>query len=213
MKKIVFLLAVMAVVFGCATKEDRPEVPADKATARFEILEHKGTVFGTDTPDWVIKSLDGSAALEALPEYEGKYVIVAEQTGSDLTAVQRWVTNFVAASEFSRRVSLRVEQYFSGALAGDLDDAASYLEEVVNTLSAARFSGVSQEADWWVRVRWFDEKGKVEREEYRVLVLMTIAKDTLDEQVAQAIEDADTDAELNDNEQKVRDLVQQGRFM
>ncbi|AFG38766.1 hypothetical protein [Spirochaeta africana] len=218
MKKIALVLMVAAVAMGCRTApapEPEPErrVPADETTARFEILQHKGSVLGVDTPEWVIRSLEGSAALEAMPEYEGQYVIVAEQTGGNLTAVQRWVTNFNANAEFSQRVSTRVEQYFTGALAGDLDDVAAYLEEVVTSISEAQFSGRSTAGDWWIHIRWFDEQGNIDREEYRAIVLMTIDRDVLDEQIANAVDDARAEEELDDNEQRVRDLVQSGRFM
>ncbi|MFW5801616.1 MAG: hypothetical protein ACOCVC_06260 [Spirochaeta sp.] len=216
MKRIVGILIAAAFAAGCASApepEPTQPVPADETTARFEVLQHKGSVLGVDTPEWVIRSLDGSVALEAMPEYEGQYVVVSEQTGGDLTAVQRWVTNFNAASEFSQRVSTRVEQYFSGALAGDMDDVAAYLEEVVTTISEAQFSGRSTAGDWWLHIRWFDENGNIDREEYRAMVLMTIDKEVLDEQIAAAIEDADSDEDLNDNEERVRDLIQSGQYM
>ncbi len=215
MKKIVLGLVVAALLFGCASKPAPPtdqDNPINSSTMSFEIIEHKGTAFGATAPAWVVKSLEGASALERMPEYEGKYVVIAEQTGGNLNAVQRWTTNFVAASEFSRRVSTRVEQSFSGAMAGDLDDVANYVEEVVNTISEATFSGITQEGEWWVKIRWFDEDGDIDREEYRVMVLMTIDRDILDEQIRAAIEGNVADENLNDNEQRVRDMIQQGNY-
>ncbi|GAB6089304.1 hypothetical protein [Spirochaeta dissipatitropha] len=209
MKKVIIIAGIAALLFSCASTSEPASrtVPADQTTASFEVLQHRGTVLGTNTPEWVIQSIELTASqLEALPQYEGKYVFVAEQSGGNLNAVQTWAQSVNVAGEFARRVSTRVEQQTSAALAGDLDDAATYIEQVTNTLSAATFAGMSQEGEWWVQLQWLPEGNQ----EFRYFILMTIDKETLDRQIADSIDGIRGEDELNDNEARVRDLVKGG---
>jgi hypothetical protein len=204
------VLASLAALGACATTGPNP---SDRAVGEFEVIEHKGTTLGVATPDWVLNALEGSAAVEAMDEYEGQYVIIVDQRGESLQGVQTWADNFEAQAEIAQRITTRVEQRFAGAAAGDIDRIETYLEEVVRTVSEAQFSGFASPADWWVHYRWYEEDGRtVDREEYRYIVLYTIERRLLDEQIRTAIENAPVDEPQNDEERTARERVKDALY-
>ncbi len=207
---VMALVAGMLLVGACASEpEPEPEPEPDPGIQEIEVLEHRGSVHGVDTPEWVIKSLEGPAAIEQLPEYEDQYAFIFEERGNDLQGVEMWAQNFSAPSEVAQRVSTAVEQRFVGAAAGDVDRIETYMENVVDTTSQAEFSGLTRANEWWVRVRVHDPEGEAFEEEYRYTVLYTIQRDLMDEQVRRAIDEAAAEEELTDEEQTVRDRVKE----
>ena len=198
--------AVLLIIAGCASTPD----PADEAVQPFVVLQHRGSSRGVDAPEWVRVSLEGAAAVEAMDEFEGKYVVVLEETGSDLRGVEMWAQNFSAPAQIAQQVSTRVEQRFAGAAAGEVDAIETYMENVVKTMSDAEFSGFRRAGEWWVQYRWYEaDRTTVDRDEYRYTVLYTVDRELLDRQVLHAIEVAERQAEepRTENERTVRERV------
>ncbi|HPD80589.1 MAG TPA: hypothetical protein PK025_06005, partial [Spirochaetales bacterium] len=92
MKKIVMavmLIASVVAIAGCVQTKPAPApepqpAPMSSMTP-FDILQHKGTVLGQNNPpSWVIAALEGPKAVEKLPDYKDKYVVVVDVTGKDL---------------------------------------------------------------------------------------------------------------------------------
>lgn len=208
-KAVAVVLVILGIIAACASTPERDPDPADQAVQPYVVLEHRGSSRGVDAPEWVRVSLEGAAAVEQMPEFEGKYAIVVDESGQDLRGVEMWAQNFSAPAQISQRVSTRVEQRFAGAAAGEVDTIETYMENVVKTLSDATFSGMSRAGEWWVRYRWYEEDGSVDRDEYRYTVLYTIDQDILDRQVVSAIERAEAEAgePRNENERTVRERV------
>ncbi len=198
--------AVLLVIVGCASTPD----PADEAVQPFVVLQHRGSSRGVDAPEWVRVSLEGAAAVEAMDEFEGKYAVVLEESGSDLRGVEMWAQNFSAPAQIAQQVSTRVEQRFAGAAAGEVDAIETYMENVVKTMSEAEFSGFRRAGEWWVQYRWYEaDRTTVDRDEYRYTVLYTIDRDLLDRQVLHAIDVAERQAQepRTEDERTVRERV------
>ena len=49
-----------------------------------QIIEHKGTAFGRDYPKWMDAALDGPKAVEKMPDFANKYVVIVQEDGKDL---------------------------------------------------------------------------------------------------------------------------------
>ena len=105
-------------------------------------------------------ALDGPKAVEKLPDFAGKYIVVVQQDGKDLTGAQLAASRLDAQATISQLISTRVKDTFAGAQVGDKDKIETYMERCVKSVSEAQFSGFAQEADWWVKLQTFTADGK-----------------------------------------------------
>lgn len=206
-KSILFLLVVICLLAGCASKpEPAPEPKELEGVVKTEVLEHKGTSLGINQlPVWVETYVaTGITGLEKLSDYQGSYCFVGEETGTNLDAVQTWAASFDVAREIATTVSSRVDSLFTGAASGSpADDYGTYFENVVKAAANAEFSGARKINDWWILVRRYDPDSKKRFEdEYRVFVLYTIEKDILDEQILNMIDKVASETEGTSDAQK-----------
>lgn len=196
MKKLLFAIVLIASVValaGCVQTKPAPEqAPAPMTSMTpFDILQHKGTVLGVNTPpNWVVAAMEGPKAVEKLPDYKDKYVVVVDVTGKDLEGTRLAAQRLNADTEIARFLSIRVKDAFAGAQVGDKDKIETYMERVVKSVSETRFSGFRLESDWWVQIRWYKPDGKktFDRDEFRVMQLYTIEKDLLMEQLRKILD-------------------------
>jgi hypothetical protein len=203
MKKILFVLFAAVLAFSACSSKPRtqaePLAPAPQYIERTEtyvVLEHKNTAVGQDVPDWVTRYIAGGlSGVEAMPEYEGKYVFVGEDSGGNLNALRQWSSGFSVAQDISRMVSRRVQDRFAGAAAGSPDDAyGRYFENVVKSSSDASYSGARKETDFWIKKRYFKADGKtVDREVYDYYILVSIDKTLLEQQINNVLNNVSAD--------------------
>ena len=202
MKKILLLLAVVALfgfVLACASKPAAPPEPMVEPTPKPvtpkptpppppppQIIEHKTSDFGGAVPEWVTKSL---LELEKDPRFESYYVFIVDQPGGqDLIGLQTWAREFSAQDTIAGMIYTRVKSKFVGALAGDVDMVETYMEQVVKNVSEAEYSGLRVDDEFWIKKRYFDQDGNVEKEEYRYLFLMTVPRKAINDAIARAMD-------------------------
>lgn len=191
-KGILLGLLISTLVFtSCASNKD-PEPKELEGKVTTEVLEHKGSALGINQlPVWVETYIaEGIYGVEKLSSYEGSYCFVAEEAGTNLDALQTWVSSFDIPSEIAQNVSTRVDALFTGAATGSPDgEYGTYFENIVKTTSSASYSGARKVNDWWILTRRYDPDHKKQYEdEYRCYVLYTIEKDLLDKQVLDMID-------------------------
>ncbi|MFW5728994.1 MAG: hypothetical protein ACOCYG_04965, partial [Spirochaetota bacterium] len=175
---IVLILTVISGCFGAGRGLPRDVDIDDPIVRQPDILDHKNYKFGREIPDWVF--MEGFE-IEQLREYRDFYVFKFESPrAQNLQGAQMWARNFQAAAELAQTIRNRVEVKFAGSAAGDLDRVDEYLEEVVNSLAAAQFSGYRPEADYWLELRYYDAEGDVAEEAYTYYVMYTIPREVLD---------------------------------
>ena len=173
---------------SCASQ---PSVEAPKVADSVltpDVLEHKGTALGANVPGWVMSYIEsGASGIEKLPEYKGKYVIVLDSEGQSKQGTQTAMDNMDAPVQIARYLSTRVQQKFAGAQVGDRDQLTEYFENVVKTVSEAKFSGFMAGPDWWVYLQYYKpgakSKAEVERRIYRVIKLYSIDTAILQKQL------------------------------
>ena len=206
-RRIVLALIAAALVFsGCASKQEEPEPKELESKVKSEVLEHKGTALGVNQlPVWVETYItEGILAVEKLSSYEGSYCFVGEEAGSNLDALQVWVSSFDIPSEIAASVSTRVNALFTGAASGSPDgEYGTYFENIVKNSSNASYSGARKVNDWWVLTRRYDPDAKKKyTDEYRCYVLYTIDKDLLDRQVLEMMDKVASETEGTTDAQK-----------
>jgi hypothetical protein len=189
---VLFTVCVAAgVLAGCASKGDgtsaRIKLGSEVQTVT---VEHKGTGLGIDElPQWVSEYMNtGAAGVEALTVYKGKYAIIAEEYGPALQQLLTWVNNFNAQQQIGATINTRVASVFKAneSKLPESEDSVRKYDNAINTLVSASYTGARKESDWWIKQR-ISEKGKAAETRYRALVLYTMDKKILDEQISQQL--------------------------
>jgi hypothetical protein len=216
-KKIVVALVVLSLAFafvGCASKPGSGLNPPAATVKSYppQILMHKGTSFGKDYPKWMDAALDGPKAVEKLPDFANKYIVVVEQDGQDLTGTQLAAERLNAQTTISSLISTRVKDTFAGAQVGDKDKIETYMERCVKSVSEATFSGFSKESDWWAQLQTFTPEGKPDKQVYRVIAIYGIDKALLQKQIDKLLSNVAKDEPKTEQKQRAMDLVQQSFF-
>lgn len=201
MKRIITLLSVLAIfmlALGCVSQPPvaaEPTPPPPEPTAAPtpppppppQIIEHKTSDFGGSVPEWVNMT---AIELEEMEEYTDYYVFIEDNPGGkDLQGLKMWAKKFSAADSVAGMVSNRVQSKFVGAAAGDKDMLETYMEQVVKSVSEAEFSGLRTNDEFWVKKRYFDQDGNVEKEEYRYLFLITVPRKAIGDAVKRALDE------------------------
>ncbi|MCX7023589.1 MAG: hypothetical protein NT080_03095 [Spirochaetes bacterium] len=222
MKRILTIMIAILVVFavvGCAGNKKPPAangqpgaVSPDVKTYPPKILEHKGTVWGAAAPNWVMSALKGYKEVEKMPDYQGKFVIIVEEQGADLSGTELAASRLNAQTRIAALISTRVKDSFAGAQVGDKDKIESYMERVVKSVSEATFSGFFQEDSWWVHVQTYTSEGKADKQEYRVIQLWTIPKDALQKQLNNMLASEAAAEPKTPEKQRAMDQVQQSFY-
>jgi hypothetical protein len=166
-----------------------PEAPVDfgpapayqERSSITEIIDYEN-----DMPEWVIRYVrSGSAGIETLPEYEGRYVFISRQAGNSLEPLQLWAAGFSVERDFPRLVSARIQERFMADGHGNPgEEYGRYFEAVVKKASDAAFEGASRESGFWIKKRIFEDDGLSPAEEvYEYLIMISIDKETLQQQI------------------------------
>ena len=218
MKKILSALLVLLAVFAVASCVSEPAPAAEgpkpmEAVLTPDILEHKGTALGANVPAWTMSYIEGgSQGVEKLPEYKGKFVVVLDSEGQNKQGTLTAMDNMDAPVQISRYLSTRVQQKFAGAQVGDRDQLEEYFENVVKTVSEAKFSGFMAGPDWWVYLQYYKPgaktKSEVDRRVYRVIKIYTIDQAILETQLNKYLNDAEAAAAKTPEKQRAIDAVQ-----
>lgn len=211
---LVVLLVIM--VIGCAGGPEEETEPVnanvpEPILRRPDLLDHKNYKFGREVPEWVVMD---ATEIEDLSEYEDVYVFKYESPrAQSLQGAELWTRNFTAASQIAQTVQNRVQVKFAGAAVGDMNMVESYMEQVVQSLSDAEFSGYQPEADYWIQMRYYQPDGSVDEDAYTYLVMYTIPRTTLDGMIQDALENADDEPDTEEEvtaRQRVREAFENG---
>jgi hypothetical protein len=220
MKKIFSVLLVVVTVLAVASCVSQPApAPAPEGPKPSEtvltpdVLEHKGTALGANVPAWTMAYIEGGAqGVEKLPEYKGKYVIVLDSEGQSKQGTIAAMDNMDAPVQIARYLSTRVQQKFAGAQVGDRDQLQEYFENVVKTVSEARFSGFATGPDWWVYLQYYKpgakSKSEVDRRVYRVIKVYSINADILQTQLNKYLNETEAKVAKTPEKQRAMDAVQ-----
>jgi hypothetical protein len=164
--KAVLLLLVL-VFSGCLLRQRRetplpgfPEAPAAErrgsaANPMPQIQDYRNKAAGGDIPEWVSRYFtEGGAGLEKTAEYQGKYVFVGENRGSNPAALSQWQTAFSPAQDFARLAASRIEARLTAGAAGSYPDNVygHFFEAAVKRAYDTKYQGVQKEDGFWVRL-------------------------------------------------------------
>jgi hypothetical protein len=167
----------------------------------FQIQDHAAKAAEGKIPPWVDMYLYNSIGrIENLPEYQNKYIFIAENTGTNLKALLQWLEGFTIIHDFPRLVSSRLQDHLTAISAGNPDNTyGSFFEEVIKKSSDAFYYGALEEDKFWLLVQYFEQDGTTpNREVYRCLILVSIDKIVLESQINEILNNIKTDTVTRD---------------
>ncbi|GHV47018.1 hypothetical protein AGMMS49546_36110 [Spirochaetia bacterium] len=177
------------------------------------ILDHAGRDLGvTEKPRWVQvwATSRNVINLEAEREYRDSYCFVAEDSGSNLKAVQAWLNtvqiNDIIGARISTRVGSTAEANVSTA---DNAEYSNFLNNVMTVTRDATYTNVIKTSDYWIKWRIYDPDDVTKsKDEYTAYVLYTIAKKDLNTQVANQFQQILNNANTKEERQMWTGLIQ-----
>jgi hypothetical protein len=154
---------------------------------------------GENIPLWVNRYLEGGiAALESMTQFEGSYVFVAENSGTNLNALIQWSQNFSPAQDAATMVARRVQARFPGSNAGSPDgEYGRYFENLVRAVADTLYRNAQRGQDFWFQKQYSGGNGETTTEEtYVFFILVTIDKAVLKAQLEPVLLEASEGIQL-----------------
>lgn len=203
-KKYTVLWLLVSFLFaGCAGQREsvilRPDPAQDISQEQtgpretWQIIEAQDNADAAAIPDWVNFYLNNDIrGIEALDALSGRYVFVAGNRGDNFNALQQWANGFAIAQDLPYLIALRVEQRLVGAAALYPDDEyGEYFANMIKQVSDGEYTEALKEQTYWVKksIQVINtEYGETppestEFERYEFMVLVTINKETLQENI------------------------------
>jgi hypothetical protein len=188
------IFAVFPVLFFTACAGDPEQQGETKLEAEadagnepvYHLTDYKTRAEGKSLPKWVEYYLEGNiAALEALEEYEDRYVFIARGKGTNFRVMEQWLKGFSVELDFPRLAAVRIEKRFTLAASGFPDAVfGRYFEALIRAASDASWDGAVREDDFWLKgfYQGTDENAGG-GESYDFLVLVTVDKALLISQI------------------------------
>ncbi|MCL2601428.1 MAG: hypothetical protein FWD91_01295 [Treponema sp.] len=138
----------------------RPEIPDETPTARlarpFTVTDFRDNAKGGTMPEWAALWLEGGVqAVETLEAFQGRFVFISRNEGSNLSALEKWGQWFDPELDFPRLAAARIqERFLSGVTRPDAVYGAFFVA-LVRAASNARWAGAVRESDFWLHRRFF----------------------------------------------------------
>jgi hypothetical protein len=180
-----FLVLIVFLSWGCAgvpTEENAGISAVDdplNTAIPWQITDYRGKTEDAAILPWVIPYLEGgNNAVEALDEYQDRYIFISWNSGINFNALEQWRAGFSQELDFARLSAARMEKRFLSSVSKNPDDEyGSFFETMIRTASDAAWAGAIKEEDFWIK-RYFPETEVPSRETWDFFILTTVEKDS-----------------------------------
>jgi hypothetical protein len=180
-----------------------PDTPANPPPSglfdSWEIIKSQNGQGADGIPEWVRWYFDNAVnEIESLDRFSGKYIFIGENGGNNFSALQHWANGFTVEQDLPRLVTRRVERRLitSASLYPD-DEYGEYFEFLIREMSNGEFLNAVKEETFWLKrkIPVSDTENDASndsvavsnsdavRERYEFLVLVSVDKETLQNQI------------------------------
>jgi hypothetical protein len=206
------LLLVTFMLAACAGQRNRVILIPDPAELQqeqndpfelWQIIESKGGPGDAGIPGWIrLYYNDKNHGLESLDQYYGRYIFAGENRGDNFNALNQWANGFTAEYDLPRLVAARVERRLvsSASLYPD-DEYGQYFESLIKKISDGEYPGAVKEQIFWIKRNVIerdeerdadDELAEVIVERYEFLVILSIDREIMQQQLREIMSDIKT---------------------
>jgi len=200
-----FLTALLLILFTACTgqqkkvifKPDAANTTEDTSTPfdSWEIIETQNGKKAAGIPEWVRWYFDNKVSeIETMDTFNGKYVFIGENGGSNFNALQQWANGFTVEQDLPRLVTKRTERRLvsSASLYPD-DEYGEFFEFFIRDVSNGEYLKAAKEQSFWLKRKITINSAETDDDEsnpvtigverYEFLVLVSIDKETLQKQI------------------------------
>ena len=190
MKKIKIGFLCIATTVIIAAFSSCASTPKVKDLSGVEILEHKGTAWGTPQPDWVGTVLS-TPNQKTLSKELGinKHIWVLTKSGKSLDFLKTWVDQVDARAEIAASIKQGIADFVGAQLSGDDTDVEEQVERYSARAEMVTLSGLNKETDWWSKTRSRVDKKSDYVEQYNYMVVYSLDEDLYQKQIKNAYKD------------------------
>jgi hypothetical protein len=191
------------------TEEDAGDEPV------YRLTDYKTMAEGGALPGWVAYYLEGNfTALEALEEYQDRYVFIARSRGTNFRALGQWARGFSVELDFARLVAMRIEKRLTREAAGFPDTVfGRYFEALIRAASDASWEGAVREDDFWLKGFYQGADGNAAgAESYDFVILVTVDKALLVSQIQPLLFGTEPQAPVSKDQLAAVDRVRERFF-
>lgn len=216
MKKIskwLMLFLCIQLLFACASTS---KSKAKDISPTVEIVEHKGTAWGINQPDWVAEVI-GTVNQKSLCKALGltdKKIWVLTRSGEELEFLQNWVDQVDARSEIAAAINQKIEDTVIAELRGsDSKIDSKELERISKRAANVNTAGLEKETDWWTKTRQLNVNVKKAKDEtdymyqYNYLVIYSMNEDLFRKQLNISLENIKN--EIPNSEELIRKVTEE----
>jgi hypothetical protein len=164
----------------------RVEETEDPRFVSWQILDYQNKDEGGIVPIWVSSYLlGGNQAVEKLQAYDGYYVFVSQNTGTNFSALEQWKAAFNPELDFARLAAVRIEKRFLATAQSYPDyEYGAYFEALIRLASDSVWEGATKDDEFWMLREFPEADGfMVKPEMYDFLILVKIEKSLLASQI------------------------------
>lgn len=191
MKKIfvfyLFGLVCTLLIVSCTSMPKTKEI-----SGTTEIIEHKGTAFGVQQPDWITVVL-GTPNQKTLCKALGidKHVWVISKSGENLDFVKTWADQVDARAEIGASIKQGISDFVGAKMQGEDSDVEEIIERYSARASTITISGLNKETDWWVLGQTKLMKKNDLEPKYTYIVIYSMDEDLYAKQIKKAFHGED----------------------
>ena len=195
MKKLFFVFITAMVVFNSCRNTQRETMlqPVEQPSSlsveeqlSYRITDYRGRDNNEEFPIWVsLYNNGGVALLESLDENRNTYIFISENSSDNFNALQQWLSGFRLSHHFTWQVTSRIQARFErDSHTFPAQDFGAFFEVAIKSAMNVVYRDAVREADFWLKRQYLEEDGvTVEREVYEFLVMMSIDRNILRQEI------------------------------
>lgn len=193
MKKIIgkfFVLCGLATVLASCASSPKPNI--SDASGKVEIIEHKGTAWGTPQPSWVATVIEKSSDQKSLGKalgITGKKIWVLTKKGPNLDFLKTWVDQVDARADIAASIDQSVIDFVKGQEFGSKEEMQQEVEHVSGRFAMTRLNGLVRETDWWSRTRQMPLGSEEYTTQYNYMVIYSMDEEMFEKHIKDAYKD------------------------
>lgn len=184
-------IATAAILTGCASTP-KAKAKVKDASGTVEIIEHKGTAWGSGQPDWVVAAVEKTSNQKALGNalgLSGKHIWVVTKRGQNLDFLKTWADQIDARSDIAAAINQDVIDFIKAQEFGSDEEMQQELSHVSGRFAEASLNGLVRETDWWAYTRQMPKDADEYITQYNYMVVFSMDNDLFDKHIRDAYKD------------------------
>lgn len=207
MKKIGWIIVgifILFVIVGCASTKLKD------ATGEIQLIEHKGSAWGTGLPSWISTVTEKSSDQKSLEKALGlknKKIWILQKKGENLDFLKAWVDQVDARADIAASVNQVVRDIILAQQFGTKEEMEQEVKQYSGRFAETALNGLVRETDWWSRTRQLPVGAEEYTTQYNYMVIYSMDEDLFEKHIKDAYEDSENEVLMKEILSKLMEEV------